>query len=214
MEPEMIRISSAANAAVRSDGQSRVAGSRTRKTLNRIPAKKNTTAKSRAAVVRQSAAVRETAASTKLPVMCPVNVFARTKPAASPNPPTNARLKESHSFGASPGEFMAPPIESRGRAGRRSGKLRSQVFCLRHMRASEFGDQRFVPPRAVNGGPIQPRRKAERKPILCHRETGLPIADRLFEFAEPGAQSLIFQRGFARALGIGQVPLRELDPAL
>src|SRR6516162_8594925 len=109
MKLEMTRISSAANATVRSDGHSRVVGSRPRKTLIRIPAKKNTTAKSRAAVVRQSAALRETTASTKLPVMCPVNVFARTKPAASPKPPTNARLKESHSFGASPTEFMAPP---------------------------------------------------------------------------------------------------------
>src|SRR6516162_1917046 len=132
MELEMIRISSAANAAVRSDGQSRVAGSRTRKTPNRIPAKKDTTAKSRAAVVRQSAAVRETAASTKLPVMCPVNVFARTKPAASPKPPTNARLKESHSFGASPSEFMAPPsnpeVEREGEA-----VVKVACFCLRHM---------------------------------------------------------------------------------
>src|SRR3974377_826575 len=128
MELEMTRISSAANTAVRSDGHSRVAGSRPRKTLNRIPAKKNTTAESRAAVVRQSAAVRETAASTKLPVMCLVNVFVRTKPAASPKPPANARLKESHSFGASTSEFMAPSLNSRGRAGRRSGKLRSHVL--------------------------------------------------------------------------------------
>src|SRR6266404_8097541 len=36
------------------------------------------------------------AASTKLPVTCPVNVFARTKLAASPYPPTKASPSESH----------------------------------------------------------------------------------------------------------------------
>src|SRR5229473_4553983 len=36
------------------------------------------------------------AASTKLPVRCPVNVFARTKLAASPYPPTKASPKETH----------------------------------------------------------------------------------------------------------------------
>src|ERR1700686_2266883 len=36
------------------------------------------------------------AARTKLPVTCPVNVFARTKLAASPYPPTKARPRESH----------------------------------------------------------------------------------------------------------------------
>src|ERR1700674_37662 len=69
---------------------------RTISTLTKIPIRKVITAERGPSIARQSWAATAIAASTKLPVTCPVNVFARTKPAASPYPPTKARPRGSH----------------------------------------------------------------------------------------------------------------------
>ena len=69
---------------------------RTITTLNEIPIKNVTIAERCSSRARQSRAATAIAASTRLPVTCPVNVFARTKLAASPYPPTKASPKESH----------------------------------------------------------------------------------------------------------------------
>src|SRR5580698_10780456 len=63
--------------------------------LRRTPIKKATMAERCPSTARQSEAVTAIAPSTKLPVTCPVNVLASTKPAASPYPPTKASPKES-----------------------------------------------------------------------------------------------------------------------
>src|SRR5580692_7070907 len=64
-------------------------------TLNEIPIKNVTIAERCSSRARQSRAATAIAPSTKLPVTCPVNVLASTKPAASPYPPTKASPKES-----------------------------------------------------------------------------------------------------------------------
>src|SRR6266851_5305001 len=69
---------------------------RTISTLNEIPIKKVMIAERCSSAARQSWVATAIAASTKLPVRCPVNVFARTKLAASPYPPTKASPKETH----------------------------------------------------------------------------------------------------------------------
>src|SRR5260370_38042052 len=65
-------------------------------TLNEILIKKGMMAERCSSAARQSWAATAIAASTKLPVTCPVNVFARTKLAASPYPPTKASPKDTH----------------------------------------------------------------------------------------------------------------------
>src|ERR1700740_3470757 len=75
------------------------ADNRASSALSGIPDKKPTTAEKCAEVPRQSRATAVIAASTKLPVTCPVNVLARTNPAASPYPPMRANPKVSHLSG-------------------------------------------------------------------------------------------------------------------
>jgi hypothetical protein len=65
-------------------------------TLREIPIRKEKIAKRCSNVARPSRAAALIASNTKLPVTCPVNVFARTKLAASPYPPTKASPNASH----------------------------------------------------------------------------------------------------------------------
>jgi len=95
-EAATIRITSIPKTVGSNGHDSQALRSRAMSALSRTPSKKVTMAERGPSIARHSPAATATAASTKFPVTCPVKVLARTKPAASPYPPTKASPNESH----------------------------------------------------------------------------------------------------------------------
>src|SRR5215469_7061824 len=89
---ETIRTSSGANTSESRDGFRSCITHAPKK----IPIKKTATAEKWLSALGKSPAAVATAPSTRLPVACPVKALARTKPAASPYPPTKLSAKYSH----------------------------------------------------------------------------------------------------------------------
>src|SRR5271155_1209872 len=94
-EAPTIRTTSIPMTVGRNGAEGQALEARAISTLRGTAIKKVTMAERCPKVARQSCAVTAIAPNTKLPVTCPVNVLASTKPAASPYPPTKASPKES-----------------------------------------------------------------------------------------------------------------------